>query len=224
MTSDGSSGSGAASSSIEVTGIGVATAPSDAVRITLSATVVRPTLRAAADEGRALAAMLADRIEAAGVDRQGLSTLGVHAGPRHEHQRDRQVVVGYQWVTRLAVTLTALDLAGRVFDAVVDQGGDEVVVESVTTFTAEVTAVTERARAAAWDDALRAAGQLAELAGVELGPVLSLVENGSGGSEPGLRRAMAAASGPGVEPGSTEHRCILVVRFAVAEPNVGDGV
>ena len=73
----------------------------------------------------------------------------------------------------------------------------------------------QAARQLAWEDAVAKATQLAELAGVSLGPVLAVSET----TTPGPRQAMAAdaaEAAPPIEPGTVTTSISITVRFSVA--------
>jgi uncharacterized protein YggE len=92
-----------------------------------------------------------------------------------------------------ALTVTVRDIArlGEVMGAALAAGGDDVRLDGVEFAIADDAALRERAREAAWTDALSRAEQLARLAGRRLGPVLDVIE---GVPPPGGVRPMAMAA------------------------------
>jgi uncharacterized protein YggE len=114
------------------------------------------------------------------------------------------------------VTVRDLDKAGAIISAATRAGSNEI---GGIDFTIEdPKPIEEKAREKAVADARARAEQLAKLAGVTLGPVLSIQESGGGGYYPAPMAMMksAAADAP-VERGELKVTRQVQVRFAIAK-------
>lgn len=111
----------------------------------------------------------------------------------------------YRISNMVNVTVRDLDSVGDVLDAVVEAGANNI--WGISFSVEDSSAALGDARTKAIEDAGARAAQLAELSGVELGPVMSVSEVISGGSVPMLDVAMverAAAAGGAISPGELE--------------------
>lgn len=115
-----------------------------------------------------------------------------------------QRLVGYVASSSLAVRLRDLGSASAAVSEAVRAAGDNVRLNNLTLVISDDSEVRAQARDAAWQDALRSAGQYAALASASLGRVLSVTDRQAApGPVPlaGLQRA-SAADAPSVEPGA----------------------
>lgn len=141
------------------------------------------------------------------------SRLAVHPTTAPETGR----VTGYEASNQVTATLRDIAAAGTVIDRAAAAAGDAVLVQQIEFSVADDSAARAQARADAVRRALAHAGQLAEAAGVQLGPVRSIVEVPD--EPPVPYRAEADALQPAravpVEPGTQELRVTVEVVHAV---------
>jgi uncharacterized protein YggE len=129
-------------------------------------------------------------------------------------------IVGYHVVNVVELRIRRLDDAGAVLDAAVAAGAGLV---QALRFTLADPAVAEgQARAQAVRDAALRARQLAEAAGVGLGPLLSLTEGGAE-AEPRMFGYVSGRASPSAAPGPLEAGQLEVVitvesRYRLAAP------
>lgn len=126
-----------------------------------------------------------------------------------------QKLVGYVASGSLSVRLRDLAGASAVISAAVGAAGDTVRLNNLQLVLSDDSAVRAQAREAAWQDALRSAGQYAALASGRLGRVLSVDESRPApGPVPlaGLQRA-SSAEGPAIEPGVNRVEAAVTVRW-----------
>jgi len=171
---------------ITVVGMGTATAAPDAVSFQLGAETRGDSPAAALEDcARALAAMAAVLRER-GVPEPALrtGTLTVQPEWQHHGMDDAPRVVGYQASTTLSVTVRDLPNAGSLATAVLSAGGTAGRLHSLQFAVSDPEGPARSARAAAYADGRAKAEQYAELAGVELGELLSLSERVEGGRRP----------------------------------------
>jgi hypothetical protein len=129
-----------------------------------------------------------------------------------------QKLVGYVAAGSLSVRLRDLPGASAIISAAVGAAGDTVRLNNLQLVLSDDSAVRAEAREAAWQDALRSAGQYAALASGRLGRVLSVDESRPApGPVPlaGLQRA-SAAEGPPIEPGLNRVEAAVTVTWELA--------
>ncbi len=111
-----------------------------------------------------------------------------------------------------------LDAASSVIGAAAAAGGDAIRIRNVRFALEDDSALVQEARAAAWQDAIAKAQELADLAGVSLGPPLSITESFAPGS-PGFRldeyAFASVALAPPIEPGGLTVDITIQVQFAI---------
>ena len=104
-------------------------------------------------------------------------------------------MAGYFASTMLKVAVRDVSGSARIIAAAVEAGGNDVRLNGLELGFADSSAVSARAREAAWHDAMAAAAHFAELAGQVLGDVVSVTQQPPGAPPipvPMLERAMAA--------------------------------
>jgi len=119
---------------------------------------------------------------------------------------------GYVVSTMLQVTIRDVDKAGEVLDAVVQAGANQVY--GVTFTVSDESTWESQARAEAMADARSRAQELAGLAGVELGEVLTVSEVIGSSAFPALMKESSMGGG-GIAPGELELGTQIQVTFAV---------
>jgi len=159
---------------ISVTGSGTASTKPEIAMITLSVITRSET---ASEAQRLNAERMNDVINAlkeAGIKDNQITTLGYSLRPILEYDKDlkRTVIIGYECVNTIRVTLEELDKVGEIIDLAVSAGANEV---SSIRFTLKPETMKElklEALAKAIEDAKAKASTIAEAAGVTLiGPI-----------------------------------------------------
>jgi uncharacterized protein YggE len=202
---------------ISVVGHGRAQASPDVCRVRMTATALRPSVSLALADSEAAAMRVRDALTAGGVGPADAATGGVSIRGEEDYSGQRGPrLLGYRAEHNLEIVLRDLAAAGRLLGDAVGAGGEAVRLEGVEFAVEDDAPVRVAARAAAWNDARRAASQLAELAGRALGPGRSVGQGGGGLPVPirarmaGLAMA-AAATEVGLEPGGVSVDVTLVV-------------
>lgn len=172
-------------------------------------------LAAASDATRAML----ERMTAAGIATRDLQTSDLTLNPvwRYDRERDEQRLVGFEASNLVTVRVRDLALLGRVLDEAVTVGANRF--DGLQFGLSEAQALTDEARRRAVTDALRKARLYAEAAGVSLGPVLRIVEEGaSAPMPPNLRGpAMAMDAAVPVAEGELEIAARVTLHFGAAE-------
>jgi len=166
----------------------------------------RDTVGAAyADAGKAAAAV-AGALRRHGVADADLRTTGLNVRPELLwREGEGQRVAAYVASSVLMVRLREVAAASEAIAAVVAAGGDDVRLNGLELGFSDESAVLAGARAAAWQDAVAAAEQLAALAAARLGPVRSVTEHAPSSAPVPLAKIQRAAAteAVGVEAGHT---------------------
>lgn len=196
---------------VSVTGSGTASGAPDLAVVHLRADALRPT----AAEAVGAAQECVDRVRAALGEVAGdpvraeSTSLSLHAEEHwHPDPRTGQDVrrrTGFRAGHGLRVEVPEIGRLGAVLTAVLAAGGDDLALDRVEHDVADPSALRDRARAAAWDDARHRAALHAEAAGSELGEVVEVVEHAAGEARPVMARGFAAmAAEVAVEPGGVD--------------------
>jgi uncharacterized protein YggE len=140
------------------------------------------------------AATVVGALRDAGASSEDLRTTGLSLW---FDQGAREHVASYT----VTVAVPADDVA-RFVDAAAEVAGDELTLNGVSFSVGEPAEVVAPLRAAAVADARAKAAVLADAAGCELGPVVSIVEGGGGGAVPMPKGALRMAMAAPIEAGS----------------------
>jgi uncharacterized protein YggE len=199
-----------------VVGVGTAAAPPDVVRIDLAAEAIADTVREALRDATEGVARIRSTLLDAGVPTADLRTTdtSVHAdhGPRGEGPQ--------RFVARLGLSATVRDVgsAGSIVQNAIDEAGETARLSGLFFEHSDPSGLFSAARAAAFADALAKARQFAELAGRELGVVLTVDDTAGDGPVPLPRGRMAAMpmAELSLEGGQQEVSATVVVRWSWA--------
>lgn len=172
---------------VEVVGRGAATQPPDRLDLYVGVSVVR------AEAGTALAHLahqvtkLGAALREEGLADADLRTTGSSLG--EEYAGADRTPAGFRANQDLTFRLSKPEAVSAVVSAAVGAVGDDFRLSHLSWAVADESALAEVARAAAFEDARTKAGQLAALAGAEVGRLVHVTENeGFGG---GIVRAAA---------------------------------
>jgi uncharacterized protein YggE len=162
---------------ISVTGSGSAEAAPDLLTLSIGVECRREDVGAAYGEAGRVSSAITAALRRHGVANPDITTSGLNVRAEVNWQEGRgQVVSGYLASTVLSVRIRELGTSSEVIAAAVAAGGNDVRLNGLELGFAEPAAVAARAREAAWQDALTAAGHFASLAGATLGKVVALVQ------------------------------------------------
>ena len=200
-------------SQIVVTGEGrVAQAP-DMATITLGAVHEAETAAEALAATSDATARIVEGLAEAGIEARDIRTENLSLSPRVDYGRDGSApqVTGYVASNAVQVRVRDLSALGARLDAAVAAGGNRF--DGLAFGLQNPGPSEDEARTRAVQDALRKARIYAEAAGLQLGPVLSIVEQGVfDGPQPMFRTDAAVAAAPvPVAPGEVS----TVVRVTV---------
>jgi len=195
---------------ISVSGHGRTVVVPDIAVLTLGVEVTALTVAAARSEAAAAMKAVRSSLDANAIGSDDIKTLSFNIRPQYPFRRDeRSEITGYTVSNRVSVKLRDLDAASDVLDGAAEAGGDAVRIHGISFTVDDPEQYEADARKAAVEDARKRAEELAALAGVTLGKVLSISE--SGVSIPFAERSLggvmlqsATAPRTPISPGETE--------------------
>jgi uncharacterized protein YggE len=194
--------------SVTVTGQGSTAVVPDTAVVRVAA-VARGTGVADAFASSSAAAAQIGVVARRHTEEKRIASTGINVWPWHDNQGRQR---GFEARHSLAIGCSDLDAAGALLDELAAEVGDVLVVDGVTLEVSEPTAARDQAVAAAYDDALRQAEQLAGLAGASLAEVLAI---GQGPRGAPAFRGMDAVASAKIEPGETIVAVSLSVTWAL---------
>jgi len=204
---------------ITVPGRGSVRVAPDVATLRLGVAIVRPTAGEARSAAVATMGALIDAIAAGGVERRDLRTALVGLDAVREYSGEGAPrVTGYQLTNSLEVTVRAIDAVGGLIDAALAAGATSMDAGGADPAVQKASAAAGSADAAIAEAA--AAETLAAEAGVTLGRVVEIVEDGA--LPPGpprpfleLRAKLAPDAATPIEGGTDELEVGLTVSFAI---------
>ena len=208
---------------LNVSGTGEALAQPDAAVVTLGVSTEAEEAGDALKQNNTQMTAVIAALTEAGVASKDIQTQTIRLSPRYERPAPRQGVtppaelVGFTATNVVEVRVRRLAGLGEMLDAAVEAGGNQI--QGIRFEITDKSALYDQARQAAWMDAQNKAEQLAELAGAELGAVITINES-SYTPVAYAERAMAftADAGVPIEAGTESVQISLQVTWALQEP------
>jgi uncharacterized protein YggE len=192
---------------VSVSGTGQVSATPDTAVVTVGVETQAPEASQAMSENNQKMSAVVSALEDAGVAAKDIQTQVIQLQPEYKQPSPgattpvTPTLVGYIATNLVQVRTQELDTLGELLDAAVQAGANRV--QSISFEVSDSAALLDQAREAAWMDAQHKASQLAELAGAELGEVITITES-SQPPVPIVERAVspAGAGGVPIEPGT----------------------
>lgn len=183
---------------LTVTGMGAVDAAPDMAWITMGVVEEAATAKEAMDAASQSMAAVITRLASVGIAEKDMQTQGINLSPKYDNRRhetgEPPKIVGYVYSTNLRVRVLDLPKLGDVLDMVVRDGANRF---NGLQFTVQhPKPLQDEARTAAIQDAMSKAQMMAEAAGISVGRILSLSENG-GNRAPMMMAEMAMARDTG---------------------------
>ncbi len=212
----------AAPRSISVTGQGAASGKPDIATLDAGVQTFAATVVEASRDNQAVVDRIFAALEKQGIAEKDIQTANYSIWPEQQMPRGETSgtprITGYRVSNTVHVKVRDIEAVGKVLAAVTDAGANSV--NGIQFGVENTDALEAEARRLAMADARSRAQSLAELAGVELGEVLTL----SMSSSPGYPRpyamarmemADAGAPVPGIAPGEQSVMVSLHVTYAI---------
>jgi uncharacterized protein YggE len=209
---------GAIRRSISVSGAGSASAAPDMAVVVVGVRTEAEDAATALTENNQSMGDLIDALREAGIAQADLQTQQINLSPRYANQPNQTgqpQVTGYEAMNTLQVRVRDMDQVGEILDNAVQSGGN--IIHSIRFETADAQDVLQQAREAAFNDARQKAEQLASLADVQLGSVITINETTSSLPRPFAVAAQTEAADRAVpvEPGLQDVDVTLQVTWEI---------
>jgi uncharacterized protein len=203
------------SNTITVLGTGTVTLTPDTATVIVGVSQRASTAAAAQSEAANAMTAILTAVKKHGIPNSDLATVDVGLSPVYDYSGDTQKLVGFQANQSLQVTVTNLADTGSIIDDAVAAGANSV--QGISFSVNDPTAATAQARAAAVADAKTRAKELAQAAGVTLGPAVSITEVSAPAPVPVMAEAAPLAKGAStpVVPGTTQVTVQVQIAFAL---------
>lgn len=209
--------------SISVTGQGEASGPPDRAQISAGVQTLAKTVTQASQENQSIVEAIMRALGQQGIDKKNIQTSNYSIWPEQQHdpQQANQIhITGYNVSNVVTVIVEDIDKVGDVLAAVTNAGANSI--HGVNFMVEDSAALEQQARAAAMADARARAAELAKLADVELGQVLTISMSSGGGYPMAMMSARGgdlmmaeAAPVPGISPGQLSVNVQVYVTFAI---------
>ncbi|HET7035525.1 MAG TPA: SIMPL domain-containing protein [Thermomicrobiaceae bacterium] len=200
---------------ITVSGQGVVSVTPDTGQATLGVQVQNADLTAAQNQAAQTMTAIQNALKAQGVSQDKIKTVIYNISiNRDQKDPNSSTITGYTVIDLVQFSIKPVDKLGVVLQAAIDAGANEV--QGVGFTVEDTSAALGQARQRAMDDAHAKAQQLAQLAGVTLGPPIAVSEGVSYPPTPqefSSGAATAAASSVPVQPGQTQISVTVTVSY-----------
>ena len=204
---------------VSVSGTGAVSAEPDRVVVRLGVETRADAANEALSQNSEQMQAVVDALTEAGIPAEDIQTQAVRLEPEYESperepgQVQQRQLVGYLASNIVEASSDDLGGIGTLLDTAVQAGANRV--EGIRFEVSNPSEVLTQAREIAWQDAEQKAQQLADLAGAELGDVLSINESTRGPRPVYLRGAVEQEAAAPVEPGTESIEVDLQVTWAL---------
>jgi uncharacterized protein YggE len=206
---------GAGTTGIVVTGVGTVSVEAEIATLRVGVSVSGTSLDDARAAVGSKATAARDHLVSAGVEAADIATSSLSVYNSDDRRLGRTT---HHVSTRLTATIRAIDAAQTIVNDLFSVVSDGMELHGLSFGSQDPNRGRDSATTLAFEDATAKARHLAELAGVTLGPVVSIVEGDGGGGHapPRMMRAMAAAeSSIPIEAGELDQTVSVTVRWAI---------
>ena len=171
---------------ISISATGTTLVVPDAVRINATVSVLAKTSKEALAASSTTASAVRRALTAAKIASKDIATQSVSINPEYSYPQDGSapVLAGYRAAQSFSIIVRAATTAGAVVDAIVDAGGNALLINGVSPFVLNDDKATDIARGYAVARAKAKASSYAKLLGVKLGKVIYLEETSAPTSYP----------------------------------------
>lgn len=177
---------------MNLNGVGEINAKPDMAIVSSGVVTEAKTARAALDANTEAMTRVVDLLRAEGIEQKDLQTSGFSVQPQYTRPRRNSSgeqppprIVGYSVSNQLTVKVRDLEKLGIILDKVVSAGSNRV--NGVSFTFSNPRTLMDLARARAMEDALRKANIYVDAAGIKLGRITNISEQGSFHPQPRFR-------------------------------------
>jgi uncharacterized protein YggE len=200
-------------------GQGEASGPPDQAEVNAGVQILADTVIDATRENQAIIDRIMAALEEQGIPRERIQTsnYSIWAEQNYQDPRQQNRISGYRVSNVVTVRIDDVEKIGDVLAAVTNAGANTI--HGIHFGVRNTAALEQKAREAAMADARARAEALAQLAGVQLGEVMSISTSLSGGPpRPMMARnaeMVDMASAPGISPGQQRLDVQIHATFAI---------
>ena len=202
-----------------MTGTGTVTVQPDLATIRIGVEQRLSTATEAVEETSRATVRILQTLRAAGVEARDIQTSNFAVQPIYSDRRNEGgrfgVIIAYRAINQVSATIRDLTTLGGLLDTVVGDGANRI--NGISFGVSDRSAALQEARVAAVADARLKAETYASAAGVSLGAILNIDEQGGAGQRPVFAemRAMAADAQVPVAAGSSEIKVTVAIRWSL---------
>jgi uncharacterized protein YggE len=205
---------GLASANVSVNGTGKVTYVPNLVYVSVGASSDGKTAAEAWQKNAEVVKKLFEVLKTFGIDPKDMKTAGLNIAPRYVQHKDQEPeLVGYTATYDLSVTVRKLDEAGRVLDALVDNGANRHM--SLAFGHSDIEQMMNEARTKAAADARKKAELYVTAGGGSLGQLLSISEGQAFAPQYFAYERAAKADGLSVAAGTQDLTVNISVVYAI---------
>jgi uncharacterized protein YggE len=184
---------------ITISGQGEAKAAPDEALLSAGVTTQARTAAAALSANTRAMNAVFETLRKAGIQDKDMQTSGFSVSPQYSNDKGPQRVTSYEVSNNVSVTVENLSSLGATLDALVSSGANNI--GDIAFGFRDPKGLMQKARAAAVVDAISRANVIAKAAGVTLGPITSISENGGNYDAPRpMYRMMSAMAATVASP------------------------
>jgi len=201
---------------VSVSATGSVAADPDLATVSTGVIVEADTAKEALARNSTVMAKLIDGLKALGIAPKDIQTTSVSVEPRYVQAKDGRpaTISGYRVVNQVRLTVRDVKRLGEILDGAISLGANQVNGIGFDVSTAET--LKDEARKLAIANARQRAELYATAAGAQLGPVLTISEDVSGGPRPmPFARAAAMAGSVPIEAGTRTLTVEVNVTYAL---------
>ena len=196
---------------VTVTGEGTASAVPDNAVIRLGVSSQGKTARAASDANAKEMTVVLAAIKDSGVADRDIQTTSLSLQPQYEpNKTGAPRLIGFQANNQVTVKIRDIGALPTVLDRAIAAGANEM--SGIEFVVSEQTKLLDKARAAAIADAHRKAELYANAAGMKVGRVMAISEEGAA-PQPRPYQAMRAGAAAPIAPGEQMLRAVVTVSY-----------
>jgi uncharacterized protein len=196
---------------VTVTGEGTASAAPDNAVIRLGVSSQGKTARAASDANAKEMTVVLAAIKDSGVADRDIQTTSLSLQPQYEpNKTGAPRLIGFQANNQVTVKIRDIGALPTVLDRAIAAGANEM--SGIEFVVSEQTKLLDKARAAAIADAHRKAELYANAAGMKVGRVMAISEEGAA-PQPRPYQAMRAGAAAPIAPGEQMLRAVVTVSY-----------
>ncbi|MEX2125949.1 MAG: SIMPL domain-containing protein [Woeseia sp.] len=204
--------------SVAVTGQGEASGVPDRAEVSAGVQTLAGTVIHATRENQTAIEKIMSALEEQGIPEEKIQTSNYSIWAEQNYQEPRQIQIsGYRVSNVVNVTIDDIAKVGDVLAAVTNAGANSI--HGIQFGVKDTAALEQKAREVAMTDARERAEELAKLAGVQLGEVLTISTSyGGGPPQPMMARSFEMADTapvPGISPGQQSVSVQVHVTFAI---------